>query len=319
MNKKCFGCGCILQSEDINLKGYIPKEKINDSIYCQRCFKLTHYGIKDLSLANKNNAELIDLVNKDKKFVIFMVDFLSISNKVLDIFKKIKNDKLLLISKSDIIPRYVKYEKIINNLNSKYNIISDINFISEKDDSKVKIILNYLKKNNIKETYILGLSNSGKSTFINKILKLNNIDTMLTTSDMPNTTLDINKIKINDELTIFDTPGFIIPLVKEGNSKSKKIIKPITFNMKDNEILKINDYYLKFKNKTSITIYANNNLMIKKCFKDDLTFHESFNINDNTDLVILGLGFINIKNNNLLASININSDLIELRESMFGE
>ena len=44
MTKKCVGCGAILQSDNKDVIGYIPKEKEKDAIYCQRCFNL-HNGL----------------------------------------------------------------------------------------------------------------------------------------------------------------------------------------------------------------------------------------------------------------------------------
>ena len=44
MNKKCIGCGSVLQTEKPKEKGYIIKDKIKDSNYCERCFKIIHYG-----------------------------------------------------------------------------------------------------------------------------------------------------------------------------------------------------------------------------------------------------------------------------------
>ena len=45
MEKKCKGCGVKLQSQNPNLEGYIPENKINiPNIICKRCFRLKHYG-----------------------------------------------------------------------------------------------------------------------------------------------------------------------------------------------------------------------------------------------------------------------------------
>ena len=44
----------------------------------------------------------------------------------------------------------------------------------------------------------MGITNSGKSTFINSILKKNNINKEIVTSNKPNTTLDFIKIRIDD-------------------------------------------------------------------------------------------------------------------------
>ena len=104
MSKICYGCGSKLQYKDLDKEGYIPKDKYDEGGYCQRCFKLIHYGINNSSNTPKSIEQIISAVNGDDKFVIFLCDFLSLSDKVLDIFKKINKRKLLLISKSDIIP-----------------------------------------------------------------------------------------------------------------------------------------------------------------------------------------------------------------------
>lgn len=44
--RRCYGCGAILQSNDPNEAGYIPKEKFDsdDQNLCERCYKLRHYS-----------------------------------------------------------------------------------------------------------------------------------------------------------------------------------------------------------------------------------------------------------------------------------
>ena len=39
MNKVCFGCGSILQSNNELNPGYVPENKIDSAKYCKRCFK----------------------------------------------------------------------------------------------------------------------------------------------------------------------------------------------------------------------------------------------------------------------------------------
>ena len=61
----------------------------------------------------------------------------------------------------------------------------------------------------------------------------------------------------------------------------------------------------------------NNNIVVKKSYKD-ITDYTSFNILDNTDIVIKNLGFINIKKK---ASIKVANELvpfIEFRPSLVG-
>ena len=38
---KCVGCGAFLQTTDENKEGYVQNE---NSIFCKRCFEITHYN-----------------------------------------------------------------------------------------------------------------------------------------------------------------------------------------------------------------------------------------------------------------------------------
>ena len=44
--RRCYGCGAILQDQDPDEVGYIPKEKFEsgDENLCERCYKLRHYS-----------------------------------------------------------------------------------------------------------------------------------------------------------------------------------------------------------------------------------------------------------------------------------
>ena len=316
MNKVCFGCGTILQSDNELSPGYIPKSKINDAKYCKRCFRLTHYGeISNIEL-EKSTKSILDNINKDNIFKIFIVDFLNINNNTMNIFNKIKGNKLLLISKVDLLDRSLNKDKIISRLKNIYNIKSDIKYISGINNYGVNALINYLCINNISNSYILGPTNSGKSTLINKLIDIYNPKlNKLTISNKRNTTLEFIRINL-DNITLIDSPGF---LLSDYNIKSKykNIIKPKTFNMKDNEVLLIDKFYIKFNKNTSITIYTYDELNVKKYYKE-IEFDYNMNIEDNTDLCINGLGIMNIKNNNDISISGIDKDLISTRDSIFG-
>lgn len=316
MNKICSGCGVKLQSLSSNEPGYINEEKLLTSNYCKRCFRLIHYGEtksdKELSIDN-----ILDKVNNSNNYKIYIVDILNINNNTINIFNKIKGNKLLLISKIDLISKSINLSHIISNIKTIYKI-NNIKCISSSNNYGINNLLDYLYNNNIKEVSLLGPSNSGKSTLINKLMDIYNLDTTkLTTSNKRNTTLDFIKIKLDNKLTILDSPGF---LIKDYGliSKYKNIIKPITFNMKSNETLLIDKFYIKFKNPTSITIYIYNKINIKKYYKEIKIDYE-ISVNKNTDLCINGLGFINIKKENTLYIYNLDKELLSTRLSIIGD
>lgn len=319
MNKICFGCGAKLQSSDEKLTGYVPENKFNDSKYCQRCFKINHYGAVFENETPKAIKSLINAINADHKFVIFLADFLSINSKVIRTFKAIKQDKILVISKSDIIPKDVKEETVRSFLKKQYGINNDIKFVSVFNHKSISSFNNYLMRNHIKEAYLVGLSNAGKSNLVNKLMELSGASSKkVTTSNTPNTTLDFIRIKINEDLMLIDSPGFMIDGVLINTHAIKGSIKPKVYQLKAGESLKIGDIILNFSVATSAILYMANELKVNKYFKEAITDQE-IEVNDNVDLVITGLGFINIKQSGKIRMMNINPENIEVRESIFGE
>ena len=316
MSKICFGCGAKLQYSDKNNIGYVPKEKIDDAKYCMRCFKLIHYGVNINDMVPKTIDEILYLVNNDNKFTIFMCDFLSLADKIINIYNKIKGKKLLLISKIDIIPKDIKIDKVRKYIKEYYKV-DNVRFVSSVNNYGIDSLINYLLNNNIRESYILGETNSGKSTLINNILDaFDSKLTKTTISNKKNTTLDFIRLYINDRLTLIDSPGFVTDRYEIDKPLNVKI-KPYIFQMKDNECIKINDFYLKVSKSTSLVIYSRYDLNIKKYYKDNIDYNYSKEIDNNSDLLIYGLGFINVKNNCKVSISNINKDYIEVRESVF--
>ena len=97
MNKKCLGCGSLLQSEKENGLGYVPKNKYDDALYCERCFKINNYNLKVYTELDNINEYIIKTVNNANKFVFFLIDYLNLNEKPIDMYKMIKGNKALII------------------------------------------------------------------------------------------------------------------------------------------------------------------------------------------------------------------------------
>lgn len=331
MSKKCIGCGSIIQHEDKNKIGYAPIPKSGEAKYCERCFKITHYNEKLILPLENINEYIIDEVNKNSKYVFFMIDLLNINEETINTFKNINVPKTLIISKLDIIPKSIKETLIEEWIKDTYKINNDIKFLSTKKNINTRLIVKTLEELNINSAHILGFTNAGKSTLINKICEQNNIEgKTITTSILPNTTVDFINIPITENITIIDSPGFTSKYTLYDNTEydlmknilPKNIINPITEQTKENTSLIIeNKIRINANSKNSFTFYMSNAIKIDKVFEKntDLTQEEliKYNIKDNTDIVIKGLGFINIKK---ACNLTINTKykgLIEIRESMF--
>ena len=327
MNKKCLGCGTVLQYTDETQKGYVPKEKYNKANYCERCFKITNYNYKTVTELPNINNYILEEINKKAKYVYFMVDILNINNEVINTYKSINSPKTLVISKTDIIPKSIKQNNIKNWLNYYYGI-EEVIFQSTKKRLSTNYIVRKMEESNIKEAYLVGYTNSGKSTLVNELININGIKQHITTSSIPNTTVDFIKIKLPNGSRIIDSPGFTyentlyqkdnFDLIKRINGRDP--IKPLTIQYKKNSSINIeNEFIIRGNNDNSFTFYYNKDVKIEKDFKNKITPTKEIKLDipANSDLVIKTFGFINIKKPCIITT-NIKEDLLEVRESLFS-
>ena len=102
---------------------------------------------------------------------------------------------ILVLNKKDVLPKSVKEEKIIeyfSNLDKPFDKVIVISSVKNYNiDYLLKQIKLYQTTNNV---YVIGHTNAGKSTLINKLLRnYSTSDRELTMSPLPSTTLNTVK------------------------------------------------------------------------------------------------------------------------------
>lgn len=322
MNKICFGCGAKLQSDDKEKVGYVPLSKIESAVYCMRCFRMINYGENKEVSTPKEAKEIINKINKDVKFVIFLVDFLNLNNSVINLFKSIKKEKMLVVNKCELLPKHIKKERLLTYISSYYNVSDPIMLKGGNHSHGATSVASFLEKNNIKNAYILGISNAGKSTLINDLLDAYDSNLKkIAVNKKANTTLDFIRVNISDNLTLIDSPGFILEN-SLNNDVTGKSITAYNFNIKECDTLGIidNKYFLKFDRETQAILYTNSvaDRVVKKYFKAAPGLKHTIEILEpNMDIVIHGIGFVTIKKP-VIITTNIDPKYIEVRSSMFG-
>lgn len=310
MNKKCLGCGVLLQDENITQPGFTTD--INNDI-CQRCFRMKNYG--EYQVVTKSNEEYIDIlksVDETKDLVLYIVDLLNVDKDLSLIRNYMHNKMILVLNKRDVLPKSVKDEKLINYFKNMDINFEDVVVISTTKNYNIDLLLKTIKKyQTTKNVYVVGHTNVGKSSLINKLIQdYSDNSSELTISPLPSTTLNKVEVPLSDSIILIDTPG----LVDRGNLVNyidnetlrkvnpKKEIKPKTYQIKKGQCLVIGDLfridYVEGE-KNSFTIYCSNSLKVKRYNRNrcmllkDLS-KTSYEIGYHEDIVINGLGFIKI-------------------------
>ena len=321
--KKCKGCGAILQDIDINKEGYTLSL---DKDYCQRCFRLIHYGDTSKISKEKIVNELTVKEYKNYKNELFVLiidafDALNLDNDdLLDYYTDHKI--LIIINKIDLLPKNVKDDKmedlfknIINKCNTS-NIVGCL-LTYNKDPYFNTLFIDTLNELNVKKCVFVGRVNAGKTTIINKLLNTND----LTVSMYPGTTSSTNEI-VFEGFKFIDTPG-LIDNHSFINSLDKKLIKFLIPNKcvkpKLFQAYEPQTYFI--EGLLSISVNPKRNVSLVFYIKNDLEIHRtkssnkdsfikkhineyklkylpfttnSFKVNKDTTLYIKGLGYIRI-------------------------
>jgi len=307
---KCIGCGDLIEEKEL----------------CERCFRIKNYN--DYKVVVKDNTNFIPIlenINKTNDLVILVVDLFNIKD-LSEITKYIKNDILLVLTKRDLLPNV--YEEKLLNYNYNINCVDKIVISSNKNyqfDELFDKINKYKKSQNV---YVVGFTNAGKSTMINKLIYNYSDNTSnITTSPLPNTTLNTIEIKLNDELTLFDTPGLLdegdITNYVTGKELKKiipnKAIKPITYQIKGKQVIIVDKYLRIEAENIDLTLFISNNLNIKRYYKDnDLLKDLSKTVisADKNDIVIKGLGFIKTNKKGIIKIYTLDKTEVFTRDSL---
>lgn len=311
MIKKCFGCGATMQAVAPEKEGYVKVENYEKSKLCERCFRIQNYG--EYRVVAKSNEEFIQVlkrINDSQDLVVLVVDIFNLSKDIELFSRYLNNDMILVMTKRDLLPKSIRDEKILSYMNyfdmkPKASLMIS-SFKNYHMDELLNLIHQYQKSEKV---YIVGLTNSGKSTMVNKILyNYSKSDQVITTSMLPSTTLQDIEIQIDEHLTLVDTPGLLdsgnmtehvdISTLKKITPKSE--IRPITYQVKvDQTILFENLMRIDVKCRNSVTVYVSNTVRQERLYKEneklkELEFHHLL-VEADSDVVVAGFGFIHFK------------------------
>lgn len=332
MIKKCIGCGEILQTTNSDEVGYVKESVYDKSEYCERCFKIIHYGETSVIDKKVDIDAFIEKINKENKPVLYLADITTLSKLTLEPLKKIKTKKYLVLTKRDLLPKSIRSTKVVKWIQNFFDETFDIIISSSTKKMNIDLLYDKLISDNIKEIYIVGFTNSGKSTLVNALLNSKGMKSIVTSSILPNTTTEMVKIKLSDELTIIDTPGFTserlvmnyIDMNEYKRKLPKKEIHPKIYHLYSGDALII-DNFMRVENRSNNTLnlifYLKNELEYKKCklirnmdlFNLDKLYVKT---NGNEDIVIEGFGFIKVMDASELVLYVVNKKIVSKRAKL---
>ena len=234
---RCHSCGAILQSNSTKLPGFISRNIIDNGIpkipYCNACYE------KMLSL---NSSELEQEVDKatlkilkdavaTDALIVWVVDLFSFNGTLNpDVVKKVKKLNVVVFgTKRDLFAPTISNDSLARYLDERfaeYGInpvwIKLLGNEQTVDTNEIMTKLHELRKSH--DIYMIGNLNSGKTTFINKLLKNyeNKTKWPIKTENYPGTTTDVLEIPLSNSSFFYELPD-----LSNGTSVLSKVEKDV--------------------------------------------------------------------------------------------
>lgn len=345
----CIGCGAVIQTDDKKGLGYAPPSSLEkEVVICQRCFRLKNYNeIQPVSLTDDDFLRILNGLGEQQGLIVKIVDIFDFNGSWLPGLHRFvgKNPVLLVANKADLLPKSVKTNKVVNWLKREAKALGlnpiEVMLVSAhkgKGMAEVVDAIEHYRKG--QDVFVVGCTNVGKSTFINRIIKqATGEGEVITTSHFPGTTLDMIEIPLDDGSALYDTPGIInhhqmahyLDATELKYIMPKKEIKPKVFQQNEGQTLFIGALarfdFIKGE-RSAFTVYVANDLPIHRTKLEkadnlytehkgellapptathidqlpELVRHE-FSIKDGkTDVVFSGLGWITVQHPNVVVA-----------------
>lgn len=282
---KCIGCGAELQNTNSSGPGYTPRKEFSENELCKRCFRLiNHNESPDAHYTNEDFLNILKQVEKEDCLVIYLLDFFDfIGSNIAEVERVIQNkDHIIVANKIDLMPKAVKENKLrrwfLNEVKDRDFDPLDVMLISAKKKKNIDQLLNLIDEHRDgRNVYVVGATNTGKSTLINGIISAVTGDNreVITTSYFAGTTLSTIQIPFDDGSYLVDTPGIInehqITNYLDKDSLdiivAKDEIRPETYQLNPDQVLFITGLVrMRYIDgpRTSFTLYFSNRVNVHR-------------------------------------------------------
>lgn len=213
---RCIGCGGPLQNTDPDAPFYTPKtyEK-NVPIYCERCYKIRHYGqIKPSFVSESVILNTLSTVEKRPGILVLVADALDFYGSMHPYFNELSHHKrtLLIVNKIDVLPKSKRREKMrhayLAMAQDQGLSVDKIMLVSALKKTEIDTMIERMLALSMgQDITLVGVSNVGKSSILNAILGAQTgQNNQVTTSFESQITQGLIPFRLKDQ-TLYDTPG----------------------------------------------------------------------------------------------------------------
>ncbi|MFX3635708.1 MAG: ribosome biogenesis GTPase YqeH [Candidatus Pristimantibacillus sp.] len=281
----CAGCGVQLQSEKQGEPGYLPETATKrEPVICQRCFRIRNYNeASSIAVDQDDFLRLLGSIGTTDSLVVHIVDLYDFEGSLISGLQRFvgNNPVLLVVNKVDLLPKAMNLNRLRNWVQQQAKAEGlrtvDIVLCSAKRNIGFEHVIEALERHRKgRDVYVVGATNVGKSTLINRLIRdFSDLDRELTTSRYPGTTLDAIHIPLDDDKSIIDTPGIvyhtrmteIVPRSFLQSLMPDKPIKPLVYQLNDQQTLFIGSL-VRFDfvtgERQSFTLYISNALNVHR-------------------------------------------------------
>ncbi|RED65668.1 ribosome biogenesis GTPase YqeH [Cohnella lupini] len=252
---RCAGCGIPLQSEDSMKPGFVPASSIDkEEAVCQRCFRIKNYNeVSSVTVDQDEFLKLLGGIASTDSLVVHIVDLFDFQGSLISGLQRFvgNNPILLVVNKIDLLPPVTNWNRLRNWVQKQAREeglkVVDVVLCSARRNigfDRVVEAVNTYRQN--KDVYVVGATNVGKSTVINRLISdYSDLKRELTVSRYPGTTLDAVHIPLDDGKSIIDTPGIvyswrmseIVPRKDLAALLPDKPLKPLTYQLNEKQSL----------------------------------------------------------------------------------
>jgi 30S ribosome assembly GTPase len=251
----CTGCGAAIQNEDSGKLGFVPAEAMQkEPIICQRCYRIKHYNeSSSITLKQDDFLKLLGSIGQAKALVVNIVDIFDFEGSMISGLARFvgTNPIVLVVNKIDLLPKVTNANRIVNWVQRRakeqgLKVVDVVLCSAKKNMGFDRVIASLQEHRGDRDIYVVGATNVGKSTLINRLIAdFSDLEAELTTSQYPGTTLDLVKIPLDDGKNIVDTPGIVYEhrlteLVSKRDLNRlmpDKPLKPMVFQLNEGQTL----------------------------------------------------------------------------------